>query len=225
MESFQRIYERAVSRHGEDKLQARLPDVRSADELRKQPDHRALAAMARCIFRAGFAWSVIDKKWPGFENAFHGFDIGAVMAIDDAGVEKLVSDTQIVRNLPKIKATMANAWFIHSIASAEGSFGQWLADWPVEDTVGLWAEMKKRGQRLGGNTGPMVLRELGRDTFVLSSDVVTLLKANDIISRDNPTSKRDLQAIQAAFNQWRNESGRPLAEISRIGSCSVDAIL
>jgi 3-methyladenine DNA glycosylase Tag len=28
--------------------------------------------MTKRIFSAGFAWSVIEKKWPGFEAAFLG---------------------------------------------------------------------------------------------------------------------------------------------------------
>jgi len=37
--------------------------------------------------------------------------------------------------------------------------------------------LKKHGQRLGGNTGPYALRLLGKDTFILSSDVEGYLRA------------------------------------------------
>jgi len=36
-----------------------------------------------------------------------------------------------------------------------------------------------------------------------------------------PTSKRDLAAVQAAFNRWHDESGRPIAQISRTLACSI----
>lgn len=32
--------------------------------------------MAKRVFPAGFAWSVIESKWPGFETAFLGFAPG-----------------------------------------------------------------------------------------------------------------------------------------------------
>ena len=37
----------------------------------------------------------------------------------------------------------------------------------------------------------------------------------------NPTAQRDLKAAQDAFNAWRAESGRSLAEISRVLAISV----
>ncbi|WP_315980150.1 hypothetical protein [Aliamphritea spongicola] len=36
-----------------------------------------------------------------------------------------------------------------------------------------------------------------------------------------PTAKRDLALVQNAFNTWQQESGRPLAHISRLLSYTV----
>jgi 3-methyladenine DNA glycosylase Tag len=36
-------------------------------------DDRILAEMTKRVFSAGFAWNVIESKWPGFEEAFLGF--------------------------------------------------------------------------------------------------------------------------------------------------------
>ena len=47
------------------------PDLKA---LRKLRDDRVLAEMTRRVFSAGFAWSVIESKWPGFEDAFLGFE-------------------------------------------------------------------------------------------------------------------------------------------------------
>ena len=41
--------------------------------------------MTRAIFQSGFSWKVIEAKWPGFEEAFDGFDV-AVRPGDGAGV-------------------------------------------------------------------------------------------------------------------------------------------
>jgi len=54
---------------------------------------------------------------------------------------------------------------------------------------------------------------VGKDTFIPSEDVVAALKAQGIIDRA-PTSQRDLAAVQAAFNRWREQSGRPLCQLS-----------
>ncbi|MEG6659604.1 DNA-3-methyladenine glycosylase I, partial [Pseudomonas aeruginosa] len=71
----------------------------------------------------------------------------------------------------------------------------------------------KRGNQLGGLSAPRFLRMAGKDTFIPSDDMVAALKAQEIIDKP-PTSLKDLAAVQAAFNQWREESGRPLCQLS-----------
>jgi 3-methyladenine DNA glycosylase Tag len=80
--------------------------------------------------------------------------------------------------------------------------------------------MKKRGARLGGATGQYFLRFMGVDSFILSRDVTARLIAEGVIDK-SPTSKRAMTAVQAAFNQWQEQSGRSLTEISRILAMSV----
>ena len=99
--------------------------------------------------------------------------------------------------------------------------GWWLAAWPADDFVGLWQTLKERGDRLGGQTGRFFLRFVGKDTPLLSPDVVRALTAQGVVDRE-PTSRRDLQKVQDAFNAWRAESGRDLCAISRALACSVD---
>ena len=73
--SFKRIRERAAKRKGGEKeLASLLPKKRNNKDLAKLSDDRVLAEMARRVFSAGFVWSVIDQKWPGFEEAFLGFN-------------------------------------------------------------------------------------------------------------------------------------------------------
>lgn len=213
METFKQIYARAVARKSKAAVEARLPRARSAAELAAAPADRYLSAMARALFEAGFSWKVIDTKWPGFEEAFRGFDPRVLLALEDHEVSALEQDTRIVRNAGKIRAVLDNAGFITDIAATHGSFGRWVADWPGDDITGLWAVLKDSGARLGGDTGPRMLRKMGKDTFILSNDVVAALVALGVVTK-KPTSKADLRAVQAAFNQWRVESGRELGAIS-----------
>jgi hypothetical protein len=75
--------------------------------------------------------------------------------------------------------------------------------------------LKKHGSRLGGNTGPFALRTLGVDTFLLTQDVEGFLRSHGIVD-SGITSQRALKSAQAYFNGLREQSGRPLAELSRI---------
>lgn len=222
MPSFKSIRARAARRKGGDKkLAALLPKAPSPDVLKKLKDDRALAEMTKRIFSAGFVWSVIESKWPGFEQAFLRFEPKRLLSQPDEFWEKLTGDKRIVRNPQKIMAVRENARFVADIAREHGSFGKFLASWPLEDQVGLLDLMSKRGTRLGGRTGQYFLRFIGRDGFVTSNDVVACLRDAGLDISESPTSKRDLEKIQDQFNAWAKETGLPYMHISRICAMSV----
>lgn len=60
-------------------------------------------------FQSGLSWLTILRKRPAFRTAFAGFDIAAVAEFGEADVERLLTDTGIVRNRAKIEAAIANA--------------------------------------------------------------------------------------------------------------------
>ncbi|MEQ8832512.1 MAG: DNA-3-methyladenine glycosylase I [Alphaproteobacteria bacterium] len=221
MRSFDEIFAIAADRHGgADALKARLPQP--AADFAAIPDDRVLAQMTRCIFQAGFHWKVIDQKWPGFEEAFHGFDPNRCAMIHDEEIDTLLSDPRIVRNPAKVKSVPENAAFILSLAKEHGSAAKAFAAYPQSEYIELLDLLKKKGSRLGGVTGQRVLRNLGLPAFILSNDVLARLKAEGVI--DGPaTSKKAQQAIQAAFNTWSEESGLSLSEISAVLAMTIDS--
>ncbi|HEY5645157.1 MAG TPA: DNA-3-methyladenine glycosylase I [Pseudomonadales bacterium] len=221
MDSFDSIFQRAAERKGGPAaLEDMLPVPASDAVLRKRPDDRYLAEMTKCIFRSGFVWQIIENKWSGFEAAFDRFDVSSAAMLSDEDLERLGADERIVRNGVKIRAVRGNAQFIREVREEHGSFGAFLAAWPREDFVGMWEVLKQRGERLGGQTGRFFLRFVGWDTPVLSADVVGALIAQGVVDR-NPTSRKALLAVQAAFNAWHEESGRPFCQISRTLSATV----
>ncbi len=221
MQPYSVIYERAAARKGgKGALEALLPKPKTAAQLKRITDDRYLAEMTKCVFRSGFVWQIIEHKWPGFETAFDHFDTVACAMLSDEDLEQLGQDERIVRHAKKIASVRGNAQFVRAVKDARGGFGRYLAEWPDDDVVGLWNDLKRRGQRLGGNTGAYFLRFMGRDTFMLSADVVSALVRQKIIDKA-PGSKKALAAVQRAFNEWHAESGRPLSAISRTLACSV----
>jgi 3-methyladenine DNA glycosylase Tag len=218
---FKRIRERAAKRKGGDKVLASLmPRKPNNKALAKLPDDRVLAEMAERIFSAGFVWSVIDNKWPGFEEAFLEFNPKRLLFQPAEFWEKLVSDTRIVRHPGKIKAVRENAKFVLDIAKEHGSFGKFLANWPADDQVGLMEVLAKRGTRLGGFSGQYLLRFLGWDAFVLSGHVLLCLRDAGV-PIGSGTSKKDLRLAQAQFNAWKEECGLPITHISRTCALSI----
>lgn len=220
MKSFKWIYEHAQNHKTGEDIEALLPQPLTCDQLAKLPDDRILSDMMRRVFRAGLKHSLVDGKWPEFEKAFFGFDPEKISLMSDEQLENQMQNDKIIRHWGKIKAVRANAFMVSSIAEKEGSFARFLAQWPEEDVISLWAYLKKEGSQLGGNSGPYFLRMIGKDTFILTDDVVAALKAQGVIEK-KPTAKRDLQKVQDAFNQWQHESGRPMSQISRLLSYTV----
>jgi 3-methyladenine DNA glycosylase Tag len=222
MTPFKTIRARAEKRKGGAKgLERLLPPKPNPKALAKLSDNRVLAEMSRRVFSAGFAWSVIEAKWPGFETAFLGFEPGRLSLQSDEYWDALLKDTRIVRNGAKIMSVRANAGFVRDIAREHGSFGKFLAKWPSSDEIGLLELLVKRGSRLGGNTGQMMLRFLGFDGFVTSGDMVACLRDAGLDIAETVTSKRDLAKVQAQFNAWSEETGLPYLHISRICAMSI----
>ncbi len=222
MIQFKTIRVRAEKRKGGTKALAQLlPPVPDAEALIKLSDDRVLAEMTKRVFSAGFAWSVIEAKWPGFEEAFLGFEPGRLSVQPDEFWDGLMKDTRIVRNGAKIMSVRSNASFVREIANEHGSFGRLLAKWPSPDEIGLLELLSKRGSRLGGNTGQMLLRFLGWDGFVTSKDVVACLRDEGLDVAEELKSKRDLAKVQAQFNAWAAETGLPYVHLSRICAMSI----
>jgi DNA-3-methyladenine glycosylase I len=57
----------------------------------------------------------------------------------------------------------------------------------------------------------------------LTSDVVARLVAAGIIDHE-PTSQRDVQIVQDAFNELQKNSGRPLCQLSAMLSLSINPV-
>lgn len=216
-EKFTELYQRAAKRKGgKQALEVLLGDAVDDQLVAQLTDDRILAVFSKQIFKSGFVWRVVESKWPDFEAVFFNFDIEKVLMMPEEMLEKKASDPRIIRNFNKVKTIKANAQMMFDQQiDGKTSFAQFIANWPSDDIVGLWAWLKKHGQRLGGNTGPYSLRMLGKDTFILSSDVEAYLRAQKIIDGGLHT-KSSLKAAQNYFNQLKQETGYSLTQLSRL---------
>lgn len=223
MMTFEHFHQLALKRKGSLAiLEQRLPYVASPQELIDTGDDRYLAALTKCVFRAGFVWRIIEQKWPGFEEAFSGFVPLYWQQVPPERLEALAQDARIVRNMQKIATVPRNAQMIVEASEQHGSFGQFLASWPSHDQVGLLLWLKKHGARLGGASAQYFLRMVGWDGFILSNDVVAALQNHNLIDA-NPASQKGLKQAQKQFNLWHEETGLPFSHLSRILSMTLDA--
>lgn len=224
MKKFDVIYQRALERKGgEQKLKALLPDnIKSAKELSSLADDRYLAEMSKAVFKAGFVWKIVENKWPGFEQAFWQFNVDRCAWMSPDDIDALTSDERIIRNHQKIISVLTNATMILELRESHGSFGQFIADWPDTDYIGLLAFLNKHGSRLGPRTCQYFLRSIGKDGFILVSDGVAALIDAGVIDK-YPTSQKDMKSVQEAYNEWQQQSGFGLAEISKLLALSIDS--
>lgn len=222
LQPFSDIHAIAAKRKGGKKnLNQLLPALRTDKELAELGDDRYLSAMTQCINQAGFSWKVIENKWPQFEEAFYGFKIEKLSLLADEHWENYTTDKRVVRNWQKIKTVKDNLGFIYEIKRKHGSFGKWLAAWPAADQIGLMKVLKSQGSRLGGSTSMWFLRRVGKDGFVTTKDVCAALIRANVDIKPLPTSQTEMKRIQAAFNEWHQQTGLPYAHLSRIAACSI----
>ena len=227
VEKFNDLYARAIERKGGEEALSELlgqrilgkklvNDSATQKNIAQLGDDRVLATFTKQVFKSGFVWRVVENKWPNFEEAFFNFDIEKVLMMPEEMLERKAASPLIIRNYNKVKTIKANAQMIFDHQTdTNTSFAELIANWSSEDIIGLWAFLKKHGQRLGGNTGPYALRILGKDTFILSSDVEAYLRAQKIID-GGLQSKKSLTAIQNYFNDLQQESHYTLTQLSRL---------
>lgn len=219
------LYDAVRQRFGSDEaMEAALPKALSPEALRRTGDDRYLSVMTRRVFQAGMQHTVVNAKWPQFEEAFGGFVPEQMALVGPEQIEKHMCNDRIIRDRAKLRTIPLNARFILELRREQGgSFGDLIAEWPSADIIGLWRLLAQRGARLGGRSGAGFLRLVGKDTFLLTSDVVARLVAAGVIDRE-PGSQRSLQAVQHTFNALQQVSGRPLCQLSAMMALSINPV-
>jgi DNA-3-methyladenine glycosylase I len=123
-------------------------------------------------FQSGLSWLIILRKREGFRAAFAGFDVDTVAAYDENDIERLMTDSTIVRNRAKIEATIGNARavaaldvdlsdLLWSYAPARCPRPASMADVPAvtPESTAMARELKRRGFRFVGPTTAYALMQ------------------------------------------------------------------
>ncbi|MGI9434252.1 MAG: DNA-3-methyladenine glycosylase I [Geminicoccaceae bacterium] len=219
---FEAIEERARERAGGlAELAARLPRPKSGEELRGTPDDRYLLQMSRRILEAGRKPGSVDASWPAIEGLFAGFDLKRVRALTDKELDRIARTEQTIGSRAKLTSIRDNAKALLRLIDENGDMGAYLADWPADNIVGVWSDLSVRFARLGSNSAPYFLRMVGKDTFILTSDVIRALNHWDAFI-GKPQSMGARSEVQRVFNNWMHASSRPLCQISAILALSCD---
>lgn len=85
-----------------------------------------LDVMSKSVFQTGISWKVVNSKWPGIREAFHGFDPAALVSLTEAELDQLTNDRRVIRNRRKIEAIVGNAGRMLELEKRHGSFRNYL---------------------------------------------------------------------------------------------------
>ena len=120
--------------------------------------------------QAGLSWSTVLRKRDGYRKAFADFDVAKVAKYDDAKIEELVQNPEIVRNRMKIVAAVNNAKRFIEVQKEFGSFDKYIwgfvnhqvivnkwtnykdAPATTAESDALAKDLKKRGFKFLGST-------------------------------------------------------------------------
>jgi DNA-3-methyladenine glycosylase I len=145
--------------------------------------------------QAGLAWITILRKRQGYREAFAGFDADAVARFGARQVERLLTDTRIVRNRLKIESTVNNAKRVLEVREDVGSLdaylwsfvdgtplvGRWkaLREIPAEtpESKAMSKDLKRRGFRF---VGPTVCYALMQAAGLVNDHVVSCFRYREV---------------------------------------------
>ena len=120
--------------------------------------------------QAGLSWRTVLERRQAYRDAYHGFEIARVAQMGDAALEKLLTQSGVIRNRLKVYSVRDNARAALAAAEEMGSFDAFL--WSFVDgrpIVNAWTRMdqvpartdasdrmsktlRKRGFRFVGST-------------------------------------------------------------------------
>ncbi|MEM2048012.1 MAG: DNA-3-methyladenine glycosylase I [Candidatus Jordarchaeales archaeon] len=133
-------------------------------EKKPPSDDAYFENMTQVIFQAGLSWKMISNKWSNFQKAFANFSVEKVAKFGDKDLKRLSADVGIVRNRPKIEATIYNAKEFAKIKKEWGSFQSYLNSLDKSRNYALVIkELGRRFKRLGPSSARIFLYSVGED--------------------------------------------------------------
>lgn len=134
------------------------------------------------INQAGLSWTTILNKKENFNLAYSHFNIREVANYKNSDIERLLSDSGIIRNRLKINAAIHNAKVILSLQKEFGSFKKWIEHHhPMEKDE--WVKLFKKTFKF---TGGEIVNEFLTSTGYLEGAHVKTCPVYSRWIKENP---------------------------------------
>jgi DNA-3-methyladenine glycosylase I len=147
--------------------------------------------------QAGLSWMTILRKREAYRKAFKDFDPSSVARFREAAVERLLTNSAIVRNRAKIASAVRNAGVVQAIAKEHGSFDRYVWSFvggrtkrntwkamgqiPAQtaESVALSKDLIARGANF---VGPTICYAFMQATGLVNDHVVTCFRYSELTS-------------------------------------------
>jgi 3-methyladenine DNA glycosylase Tag len=94
-----------------------------------------LDILTKAVFQSGISWRVVEAKWAGTREAMFGFDPERLADLTPDDVDRLATDTRLIRNRRKIEATVANAQTMLDLDREYKGFKRYLGSFDNFDAL------------------------------------------------------------------------------------------
>ncbi len=131
-------------------------------------------------FQAGLSWECVLNKRNDFRTSYDNFNIDKIINYDENKINELLTNSKIIRNKLKIKASISNAKIFKDIQKEYGSFYNYLLTftknkilYEIDKTTNdlsdsISKDLIKRGMKFVGST--IIYSYLQATGFIYSHD-------------------------------------------------------
>ena len=124
-----------------------MPDMQAPERISPKSPGDYLEIMSKGVCQSGMSYKIVETKWPGIREAFHGFDAAKVAGMTPSEIDLLTEDTKVIRNRRKLESVVGNAQRLLELDAEFSGFQRYLRS--HEDFPSLVKDLRKQFKFLG----------------------------------------------------------------------------
>ena len=124
-----------------------MPEMQAPEQIQPKGLGDYLEIMSKVVFQSGMSYKIVESKWPGIRDGFHGSDVAKITGMSPGEIDQLTQDTRVIRNRRKLEAVVSNAQRMLELDSEFGGFQKYLRS--HENFPALIKDLRKQFKFLG----------------------------------------------------------------------------
>jgi DNA-3-methyladenine glycosylase I len=175
------------------------------NDIKNKGDSFLFEKLILTIFSGGFRAKVVDAKWSNIRKAFDDFDVCKIASYDEEKISQIINTPNIIKNIPKIKATVNNAKKVVELQKRCNSFAGYIGSF--EDPLILANDLVEKFDFLGRETVWDFLKLIGFEAIKPDIHVRRILFRLGLISdwRSDPKITEEVFVIAKKISEATGE--------------------